>query len=276
MVLYIDFEWETEPLKMALSKNFTLPEKCKNHRSAPTVQCWSDSFFDSKLFGSSLISQRDWRGPLLAPPPAPPPRAPEARQHANSCGERSSLLQMKKRRKQQKGKKRRHTEWKSLCHFFSKKTCFSVKISVFWLFVSFLCVFQMNAAVCLFHIDSFFFFFSLHTPPSSPHSTPQNPPGENRSQWGHMHKKDKNKNWRTSVGGSGGEPVMIRWAGKRHQKKTKMTRRGRRTLTLYHLKFFFCFCLGRHGDMLGKRWANRHGGWVVLKGGKKKQGRGES
>lgn len=38
---------------------------------------------------------------------------------------------------------------------------------------------------------------------------------------------------------------------------------------------FLCFVyeiFGRHGDMLGKRWANRHGGWVVLKEGKKKTG----
>lgn len=159
--------------------------------------------------------------------------------------------------------------------FLQKNMFFRKNLSLLIICVFFVC-FSDECSCMSFSHWFFFFFFSLHTPPSSPHSTPQNPPGENRSQWGHMHKKDKNKNWRTSVGGSGGEPVMIRWAGKRHQKKTKMTRRGRRTLTLYHLKVFFCFCLGRHGDMLGKRWANRHGGWVVLKGGKKKQGRGES
>lgn len=106
MVLYIDFEWETEPLKMALSKNFTLPEKCKNRRRAPRVDSRIDqTVFDSKLFGSSLISQRDWRGGrLLARKkgenfscfsavvgfffvklPLPPPPVPEARRRANSC-----------------------------------------------------------------------------------------------------------------------------------------------------------------------------------------------
>lgn len=107
MVLYIDFEWETEPLKMALSKNFTLPEKCKNRRRAPRVDSRIDqTVFDSKLFGSSLISQRDWRGGrllarkkgeiffllfccccffLFVKLPLPPPPAPEARRRANSC-----------------------------------------------------------------------------------------------------------------------------------------------------------------------------------------------
>lgn len=175
MVLYIDFEWETEPLKMALSKNFTLPEKCKNHRSAPTVQCWSDSFFDSKLFGSSLISQRDWRGPLLAPPPAPPLRAPEARQHANSCGERSSLLQMKKRRKQQKGKKKETYRMKiTLPLFLQKNVFFRKNLSLLIICVFFVCFSDECSCMSFSHWFFFFFFLthasliaSLHPPKSS-------------------------------------------------------------------------------------------------------------
>lgn len=65
MVLYIDFEWETEPLKMALSKNFTLPEKCKNHSRALRESLILIRQFYSKLFGSSLNTQRNWRSTIV-------------------------------------------------------------------------------------------------------------------------------------------------------------------------------------------------------------------
>lgn len=249
MVLYIDFEWETEPLKMALSKNFTLPEKCKNQRSAPTVQCWS-VFSDSKLFGSSLISQRDWRGPLLAPPPGPAPAGTRSETARQFLWRTFKFTSNEEEKKATKRKTKRHTEWKSLCHFFSKKTCFPIKISVFWLFVSFWVCFSYECSCMSFSHWFFFFFFCPYTPlphrltPPSPHP-PTHPPKSSRreaiSQWGHMHKKDKNKNWRTSVGGSGGEPL---WSGeleKDIRKKLKWRDEGRRTLTLYHLKGFFVF-----------------------------------
>lgn len=149
MVLYIDFEWETEPLKMALSKNFTLPEKCKNHRSAPTVRCWSVALTQNCL-EVVLDLTRDWRGPLLAPPPGPKPR-PQPAAGARSGTPRQFLrwtfkfTSNEEEKKATKRKKRRHTGWKSLCHFFSKKTCFSVKISVFWLFVL-SCVFSYECS----------------------------------------------------------------------------------------------------------------------------------
>lgn len=114
-------------------------------------------FFDSKLFGSSLISRRDWRGPLLAPPPPLPCR----RQKRGPAPIPAVNVQVyfKRRRKESK-KKRRRTEWKWLCHFFSKKTCFSIKISVFWLFMSFFVVFRMNAACVFFTLILFFCLFT--------------------------------------------------------------------------------------------------------------------
>lgn len=215
-------------------------------------------FFDSKLFGSSLISRRDWRGPLLAPPPPLPCR----RQKRDPAPIPAVNVQVyfKRRRKESKKKKRRRTEWKWLCHFFSKKTCFSIKISVFLIIsVFFFVVFRMNAACVFFTLILFFCLFVYTplphrlTPPSPPHPPTPTPP--KNSSWRDpnevtcIKKKDKNKNWRTSVGGSGGEPVMIRWAGKRHQKKIKWRDGGggggrRRTLTLYRLKVFvFVFFL---------------------------------
>lgn len=192
MVLYIDFEWETEPLKMALSKNFTLPEKCKNHQRAPTVQCWSDSFFESKLFGSSLISQRNWRGPLLAPPfsrPLAGTRSETPRQFLRWTFKFTSNEEEKKA----KTKEETYRMKKSRCHFFSKK---NKNLSLLIIYV-FFCCFSYECSLCLFHIESFF-FICLHTPSliasfRPPTRPKKNPPGENRSQWGHMHKKDKNK-----------------------------------------------------------------------------------
>lgn len=176
MVLYIDFEWETEPLKMALSKNFTLPEKCKNQRSAPTVQCWS-VFSDSKLFGSSLISQRDWRGPLLAPPPGPAPAGTRSETARQFLWRTFKFTSNEEEKKATKRKTKRHTEWKSLCHFFSKKTCKNLSLLIICVFLSVFFIW-MQLYVFFTLILFFFFFLSLHTPPSSPHSTlpPPNPP----------------------------------------------------------------------------------------------------
>lgn len=189
MVLYIDFEWETEPLKMALSKNFTLPEKCKNHQRAPTVQCWSDSFFESKLFGSSLISQRNWRGPLLAPPSSRPPRRRQKRDPAPIPAVNVQVY-FKWRRKESKNQRGDVQNENHVATFSPKK---KIKISVFWLFMSFFVVFHMNAACVFFTLILFFHLFThplphrLIPPPHPPKK--KNPPGENRSQWGHMHKK---------------------------------------------------------------------------------------
>lgn len=87
---------------MALSKNFTLPEKCKNHwRALRESLILIRQFLYSKLFGSSLIFLRE-TGAGAASGHAlslfslfffsSPGSAPEARRCANSCGELSSLL----------------------------------------------------------------------------------------------------------------------------------------------------------------------------------------
>lgn len=161
----------------------------------------------------------------------------------------------------------------------------------------------MNAALYLFHIDSF-----SYTPlPYRLTPSPWNPPGKTdpnevtctkkeRERRKKKHKKTekyqklkspkkKSSKFKRSVGGrgGGGEPGYDQVSLEKTSEKT-MTGRGEDDDTFLFVfggKFLFlfkvfCFCLGRHGDMLGKRWANRHGGWVVLKGGKKKQGRGES
>ena len=77
--------------------------------------------------------------------------------------------------KEEKNKpKRRHRKWESLCHFFSPKnnSFFSVKISVFWLFVS---CFPYECRCVSFSHWFFFFFPSWHTPPSAPRYTPTPP-----------------------------------------------------------------------------------------------------
>ena len=93
---------------MALSKNFTLPEKCKNHwRALRESLILIRQFLYSKLFGSSLIFLRETgagaaSGNALSSVVfvfffvfcffSSPGSAPEARRRANSCGELSSLL----------------------------------------------------------------------------------------------------------------------------------------------------------------------------------------
>lgn len=176
MVLYIDFEWETEPLKMALSKNFTLPEKCKNHQRAPTVQCWSDSFFESKLFGSSLISQRNWRGPLLAPPfsrPLAGTRSETPRQFLRWTFKFTSNEEEKKA----KTKEETYRMKKSRCHFFSKK---NKNLSLLIIYVFFV-VFHMNAACVFFTLN--LFFFHLFTHPLPHRLIPPPHPPKKKSSW---------------------------------------------------------------------------------------------
>lgn len=196
MVLYIDFEWETEPLKMALSKNFTLPEKCKNHRSAPTVRCWSVALTQNCL-EVVLDLTRDWRGPLLAPPLAPspapsPPRAPEAGRHANSCGERSSLLQMKKRRKQQKGKKGDIQDENHFATFSPKKRVFRKNLSLL-IICPFLCVFLWMQLYVFFTLILFFFPYTplphRLTPPTPPPPNPKSSRREAIPMRSHAQKK---------------------------------------------------------------------------------------
>lgn len=174
---------------MALSKNFTLPEKCKNHWRALRESNIDQTVFYSKLFGSSLISQRNWRGLLLA-------RA------LFYIGARSKMarqflwwtFKFTLNEEEKKKKKNWHKEEETkkmqenilngnhfatgCCFFFSKKNiCFSIKISVFF-------VFHMNAALYLFHIDSF------SVPPLPCRLTPSlKTLPENRSKWGHMQKK---------------------------------------------------------------------------------------
>lgn len=250
MVLYIDFEWETEPLKMALSKNFTLPEKCKNHRSAPTVRCWSVALTQNCL-EVVLDLTRDWRGPLLAPPPGPQPR-PQPAAGARSGTPRQFLrwtfkfTSNEEEKKATKRKKKETYRMKITLPLFLQKNVFFRKNLSLLIICPFLRVFLWMQLYVFFTLILFFFLThpsliaSLHPPPHPPN--PKSSRREAIPMRSHAQKKkDKNKNWRTSVGGSGGEPVMIRWAGKRHQKKTKMTRRGRRTLTLYHWKAFFVF-----------------------------------
>lgn len=79
--------------------------------------------------------------------------------------------------------------------------------------VFFVCVFRKNAAVRRFHIDSFFPF--PYTP--LPHRLaaplqilPERTHPNEVTCTKRTKKNRKNKNWRTSVGGSGGEPGMIR------------------------------------------------------------------
>lgn len=130
----------------------------------------SQNYLEVVLYLRGTVVGRFWP----CPPPAPS-QAPEARPRSNSCGERSSLLQMKKKRKQKP--KRRRTEWKSRCHFFSPQ---KIKNSVFWLFMSFFVVFHMNAA-CVFFTLILFFSFVYTPPPSLPHSAP--PPAKKKSSW---------------------------------------------------------------------------------------------
>lgn len=134
----------------------------------------------------------------------------------------------------------------------------------------------MNAGVCLFHIDSFFFFLPgtplpqrLATPPPPQKRIPMRSHAQKRTK---KHEKLENvSRWRwrrTSYD-------QVSW--KKTSEKNENDETGEEDVDTLSLKsFFFVFAWGRHGDMLGKRWANRHGGWVVLKGGKKTQGRGES
>lgn len=142
----------------------------------------------------------------------------------------------------------------------------------------------MNAASRLFHIDSFFFtcsspFTSLPALETLPEKKKKNDPNEVTCTKNKHKMKEKNivflkKNsqkvqnvsrwrWRRTR-------FMIRWAWKRHQKKQKWRDGGGGRWHFFknRIKVF----VWRHGDMLGKRWANRHGGWVALKGGKKKTG----
>lgn len=249
MVLYIDFEWETEPLKMALSKNFTLPEKCKNHRSAPTVRCWSVALTQNCL-EVVLDLTRDWRGPLLAPPPGPKPRPPARRgrqkRDATPIPAVNVQVYFKWRREESNKKEKKETyRMKITLPLFLQKNMFFRKNLSLLIICPFLCVFLWMQLYVFFTLILFFFPYTpLPHRLTPPHPPPPNPKSSRREaipMRSHAQKKDKSKNWRTSVGGSGGEPVMIRWAGKRHQKKTKMTRRGKRTLTLYHLKVFFVF-----------------------------------
>lgn len=145
MVLYIDFEWETEPLKMALSKNFTLPEKCKNHRSAPTVQCWSDSFFDPELFGSSLISQKGLAWTASGPAPGPP-RAPEASSPPIPAVNVQVYFKWRReesnKKEKQKNKKKKETyRMKITLPLFLQKNVFFRKNLSLLIISLFLCVF---------------------------------------------------------------------------------------------------------------------------------------
>lgn len=178
MVLYIDFEWETEPLKMALSKNFTLPEKCKNHQRAPTVQCWSDSFFESKLFGSSLISQRNWRGPLLAPPSSRPPRRRQKRDPAPIPAVNVQVY-FKWRRKESKNQRRDVQNENHVATFSPKKK--NKNLSLLIIYVFFLLFFIWMQLVSFSHW--FFFFICLHTPSLIASFRPPTRQKKKKSSW---------------------------------------------------------------------------------------------
>lgn len=75
---------------MALSKNFTLPEKCKNHWRALRESNIDQTVFTQNCLEVVLFLRETgvdcfWAALCCLP-------APEARGRANSCGELSSLL----------------------------------------------------------------------------------------------------------------------------------------------------------------------------------------
>lgn len=157
-------------------------------------------------------------------------------------------------RKKKKKNAGKHTEWKSLCHrfllFFSPKrnTCNSIKISVFF-------VFHMNAALYLFHIDSFSLTHPLPLYISPPRKTlpdpnevtckknnKKNTKGKKNTKKPKKEKKiQKNSKFKRSVGsGGGGEPGYDQVSSEKTSEKT-MTGR---TMTLFWWGFFSeLFCL---------------------------------
>lgn len=184
MVLYIDFEWETEPLKMALSKTLHCLKNVKTTR-APTVQCWSDSFLTQNylevvLYLSGTGVGRFW--------PRPPP-LPCRRQKRDPAPIPAVNVQVyfKRRRKESEKKEETYRMKMTLPLFLQKNVFFHKNLSLLIISVFFV-VFRMNAACVFFTL---ILFFCLFTHPSLIASLP--PPQQQqkilleRSQWGHMH-----------------------------------------------------------------------------------------
>lgn len=177
---------------MALSKNFTLPEKCKNHwRALRESLILIRQFLYSKLFGSSLIFLRETGAGAASGHalslfslfffffPRVGARSKTTRQFLwwtfkftlNEEREKERKKQTKERKEKQDIKKKQKENIQNGNHFatgcffsllyLQKKEhfCFSVKkISVFF-------VFHMNAA---FYIYIFFTLISFISPSPSP------------------------------------------------------------------------------------------------------------
>lgn len=118
-------------LKWLYQKTLHCLKNVKTSGALPQSNADQTVFSDSKLFGSSLISQRDWRGPLLAPPPAPPPagaRSETARQFLRRTFKFNSNEEEKKATKREKKETYR---MKITLPLFLPKNVFPIKISVF-------------------------------------------------------------------------------------------------------------------------------------------------
>lgn len=168
MVLYIDFEWETEPLKMALSKTLHCLKNVKTTR-APTVQCWSDSFLTQNylevvLYLGGTGVDRFWPRPHLSLAGA---RSEAPRQFLRWTFKFTSNEGEKKAKKKEETYRMKMT----LPLFLQKNVFFHKNLSLLIIYVFFLLFFVWMQLVSFSH---WFFFLFVYTP--LPHRLTPPPP----------------------------------------------------------------------------------------------------